>query len=454
MVFPSTFVWGAAAASYQIEGAVEEDGRGLSVWDAFARRPDKVYQGHTGDVACDHYHRYQEDARLMREVGLQAYRLSLSWSRILPEGVGAVNHAGLDFYDRLIDELLKNNIQPWVTLFHWDLPLALYRRGSWLNRESADWFAEYAEVVVRKLGDRVSNWMTLNEPAVFTVLGYLQGIHAPGDILARADGFRIAHHVLMAHGRAAQVIRAHGAEKTRVGIASNGRVGIPRTNSAADIEAARKFMFDMSNGFDLWYQNWWCDPIMFGAYPADGLAAVAPLMPAGFEKDLAVINQPFDFYGLNIYHGTYVSAGEDGNPVAEPWYVGYPLTAFYWQITPECLYWGPRLLHERYNLPVVITENGLANTDWVHVDGKVHDPQRVDYTKRHLLEFSRAYQDGTPIGGYFHWSILDNFEWAEGMKQRFGLIHVDYRTQERILKDSAYWYRDVIQSNGESLYEG
>lgn len=450
MRFPSNFVWGAAAASYQVEGAYAEDGRGLSVWDAFAHRPGQIYNGDTGDVACDHYHHYKEDVALMRQIGLQAYRLSLSWSRILPEGVGMLNEAGLAFYDRLIDELLANNIQPYVTLFHWDFPLALYYRGGWLNRDSADWFAEYTQVVVRALGDRVRFWMTMNEPSVFTVLGHLAGIHAPGDRLSPADGYRIAHHVLMAHGKASQVIRAERPD-AQISMAANGRIGIPETESEADINAARAYTFDTTADPSLWFINWWTDPVMFGTYPAEGLKTVAPMLPAGFEQDLPTIHQPLDYFGLNVYAGNVVKATADGGIGEIPKYTGKPVTLFHWDITPEVLYWGPRFLHERYKIPVLITENGLSNPDWVSLDGKVHDPQRIDHMERHLLQFSRAHQDGVPLAGYLHWSIMDNFEWAEGMKHRFGLIHVDFRNQQRTLKDSALWYQDVIRTNGDVL---
>ena len=449
MRFPEKFVWGAAAASYQVEGGYNADGRGLSVWDMFAHRPGSVHNGDTGDVATDHYHRYKEDVGLMRDIGLQAYRLSLSWSRILPDGVGYLNEPGLEFYDRLIDELLANNIQPYVTLYHWDFPLQLYYRGGWLNRDSSDWFAEYAQIVVRALGDRVRFWMTMNEPSVFTVLGHLSGIHAPGDRLGAAEGFRIAHHVLMAHGKASQVIRALRPD-AQISMAGNGTVGIPATRSEADIAAARKHMFDTTEP-SLWNLNWWSDPAMFGHYPAEGLKAVESMMPAGFEKDMEIIHQPYDYFGLNCYWGDEVSAGADGKVEFVPKYSGHPITAFHWPVTPDALYWGPKFLYERYKLPVLITENGLSNSDWVSLDGKVHDPQRIDHMARYLGAFSRAYQDGVEVAGYLHWSIMDNFEWEEGMKHRFGLIHVDYRDGKRTLKDSAHWYKEVIRSNGESL---
>jgi len=451
VLFPNDFVWGAAAAAYQIEGAYNEDGRGLSVWDAFAHRPGQVYNGDTGDTACDHYHRYKDDVALVREIGLRAYRLSLSWSRILPTGVGLPNQAGLGFYDRLIDDLLANDIQPYVTLFHWGFPLALYYRGGWLNRDSADWFAEYTQTVMQTLGDRVRCWMTLNEPAVFTVLGHLTGGHAPGDRLTSADGFRIAHHVLLAHGKASQVIRAHRPD-AQISMAANGRIGIPQTTSEADTAAARAFMFD-TTAPQLWHMNWWTDPVMFGQYPAEGLKTVEALLPAGYEQDLPTIHQKLDYFSLNCYSGTPVRAGENGGFEEIKRYTGAPVTAFHWHITPEMLYWGPKFLYERYQLPILISENGLSNTDWVSLDGKVHDPQRIDYMARHLQQFSRSYQDGTQIAGYLHWSIMDNFEWAEGMKHRFGLIHVDYRDQKRTLKDSAHWYKEVIRTNGGCIQE-
>lgn len=451
MAFPQEFVWGAAAASYQIEGGYDADGRGLSVWDAFAHRPGQVFNGDTGDAACDHYHRYREDVGLMRQIGLQGYRLSLSWSRILPEGVGFLNEPGLEFYDRLIDELLANNIQPYVTLFHWDFPLKLYYRGGWLNRDVSDWFAEYTEIVVRALGDRVRHWMTVNEPSVFTGLGHLMGIHAPGDRLTPADGLRIAHHVLMAHGKAAQVIRAHRPD-ARISIASNCTIGIPLIETPTEIEAARQYTFDATSD-PIWRHNWWNDPIMFGAYPADALKVFEPMMPAGFEKDLPIIHQPHDFFGLNCYWGDPGSIGAEGKFQPAPRHTGAPLTAFHWDVTPDVLYWGARFLYERYQVPIIVTENGLSLSDWVAVDGKVHDPQRIDFTTRYLRSFERAGQDGARIGGYFHWSIMDNFEWAEGMKHRFGLIHVDYRDFKRTLKDSAYWYQEVIRTNGACLHD-
>ncbi|MBN2470804.1 MAG: family 1 glycosylhydrolase, partial [Anaerolineae bacterium] len=381
--------------------------------------------------------------------GLQAYRLSLSWPRILPEGVGRVNAAGLGFYDRLVDELLAAGIDPYITLFHWDYPYELYCRGGWLNPDSSDWFAEYAAVVADKLGDRVKYWMTHNEPAVFVVVGHRDGRHAPGLKLSFNQILRMSHNVQLAHGKAVQALRARVPE-AKIGAAIVSKIAMPATEQAADIEAARRFMFEFK-GQDLWHHNWWSDPMLRGEYPADALALFDGLMPEIKAGDMETIHQPLDFYGVNIYNGAYVRAGADGEPEVLPQPMGFPITAFHWPVTPEALYWGPRFLWERYGLPIVITENGLANTDWVALDGKVHDPQRIDFTGRYLLNYQRAAADGVKLHGYFHWSVMDNFEWGEGTKHRFGLIHVDYETGRRTLKDSAYWYSNVIKSNGASL---
>lgn len=450
MGFPQGFVWGAASASYQVEGAAYEDGKGLSVWDMFAHEPGRIYNNHTGDVACDHYHRYEEDVALMRAIGLQAYRFSISWPRVLPAGRGAVSAAGLDFYDRLVDALLAADIAPYVTLFHWDYPYELYCQGGWLNRESSDWFADYAALVAGRLGDRVKHWITLNEHSVFTLLGHQTGEHAPGERWSQPKLLRIAHHALLAHGKGVQAIRAAAAQPVQVGVAPAGTITIPASAAAQDIEAARQAMFSVkTNG--LWSHTWWMDPSILGHYPADGLALYEQDMPEIRPGDLETICQPLDFYGVNIYHGAPVRAGADGKPEEIPGAAGEPMTAFPWTVSPESLYWGPRFLYERYRLPIIITENGLTNPDWVALDGKVHDPQRIDFTARYLASYRRAGDDGVDIRGYFHWSIMDNFEWGYGMRYRFGLIHVDYTTQKRTLKDSAYWYRDVIASGGARL---
>jgi beta-glucosidase len=449
--FPASFTWGVASAAYQVEGAPLEDGKGPSVWDMFCRKPGAVWRGQNGDIACDHYHRYREDVALLRELGIPAYRFSISWPRVLPEGVGQVNQKGIDFYQRLVDALVEAGIQPWVTLFHWDYPLALYRRGGWLNRDSADWFAEYAALLAERLSDRVTHWMTLNEPQCFIGLGLQDGYHAPGDRLRFDEVLLAGHHALLAHGRAVQAIWASARSKPSIGFAPVGVTCMPATEAPADVEAARQSMFSVTRA-DCFLNTWWMDPIFLGRYPEDGLALYGDAAPRVRAGDMQTIAQPLDFFGVNIYHGTFVRAGADGAPESVPLPPGYPKTTQdFWPITPAALYWGPKLFYERYGLPVVITENGQQNADVVSLDGRVHDPQRIDFLQRYLRELRRACTEGVPIRGYFQWCFTDNFEWAMGDAIRVGIVFTDYPTQRRIPKDSAYWYRDVIRSNGTNL---
>ena len=451
MGFPDGFLWGVAAASYQIEGAASEAGRSPSVWDAFADRPGAVFGGHTGRIACDHYHRYPEDVALIADLGAKAYRLSVSWPRVLPDG-RTVNEAGLDFYDRLIDAMLSRGVEPWVTLFHWDFPVTLFHRGGWLNRESADWFGKFTEVVAKRLGDRVSHWMTINEPQVFLGLGHVSGTHAPGVRYDRPDVLRATHHCLMAHGRSVQALRGLAEKKPRIGWAAHGCLGFPATKSEKDIAAARHATLSVNDSPHWFFNNtWYSDPAILGHYPEDGLALFGAEMPAGFERDLEIIHQPMDFCGVNIYQGHPTAADEDGGYRRTPRRPGHPHTMHHWPVDPETMYWGPRFLYERYRLPIYITENGCASMDWIHHDGKVHDTPRIDYLLRHLCALREVMADGVDVRGYFHWSILDNFEWAEGYRMRFGLIYVDYETMERTLKDSYAWYQQVIMSNGDCL---
>ncbi|MFH1499057.1 MAG: GH1 family beta-glucosidase [Verrucomicrobiota bacterium] len=450
MSFPDNFTWGAAAASYQIEGAWNADDKGLSVWDMLTRQPGKIWEGHTGDTACDHYNRYREDVGLMGQIGLNAYRLSVSWPRILPAGTGAISEAGLGFYDRLVDTLLAAGIQPWVTLFHWDFPHALFLRGGWLNPDSSKWFSEYTAAVVDRLSDRVTHWMTLNEPQCFIGLGHLFGEHAPGLKLGLAEVLTASHNVLLAHGRAVQVIRARARTTPQIGWAPVGVAYTPATDTTKDRRAADLGMAAVYPG-TVWNNTWWGDPVVLGRYPEEGLRAYGNAVPRHTDADMAVIAQPIDFYGANIYNASPVRLGPDGREQAAPLPVGHPHTHFTWKVTPDALYWGTKFLHERYQLPVVVTENGLSLPDWVSLDGAVHDPLRIDFLNRYLNSLGRAIADGVDVRGYFQWSILDNFEWAEGYKHRFGLIHVDYATQKRTLKDSARWYAEVIRTNGASL---
>ncbi len=450
MTFPEQFVWGAATAAYQIEGATFEDGKGPSIWDMFCRKDGAVWRGQNGDVACDHYHRYAEDVAIMQQIGLKAYRLSISWPRLLPNGTGRPNPKGLDFYDRLVDALLAAGITPYVTLFHWDYPYDLYCQGGWLNPASPDWFAAYTRLVAGRLGDRVQHWMTLNEPQCFIGLGHGEGRHAPGDKLGLAEILRAAYHALLAHGQSVQELRAVRPD-SRIGIAPVGSTCFPNTESAADIAAARQMMFDGARR-DQFNNAWWMDPIFFGRFPADFMAAYGDFMPEVSAAGLATIHQPLDFLGLNIYTGQRVQAGANGAPEQIEEATGNPITAFRWNVCPESLYWGPRFFWERYHCPIYITENGLSSMDWIALDGQVHDPLRIDHTQRYLLQLERAIQDGVDLRGYFHWSLMDNFEWAEGYKERFGLVYVDYPSQRRILKDSARWYGEIIASNGARLH--
>ena len=452
--FPDEFFWGAATSSYQIEGAARDGGRGPSIWDAFCRRPDVVYGRHTGDTACDHYNRFRDDVKLFNEIGLQAYRFSVSWSRVMPTGTGAINQEGLDFYSRLVDELLAAGIRPLVTLFHWDLPLSLHHRGGWQNRASADWFGEYAALMAKTLGDRVHDWMTLNEPQVIAYKGYVTAEFAPGERQDRAGLVRIVHGLLLAHGRAVQALRANGSGAQRIGWAPVCITQTPARREQRDIDAARASMFtaDMGSGqWKIWNNTWWMDPVFFGRYPQDGLRMLGPDAPEIKNGDMELIQQPIDFIGTNIYHAEPVRAvdGAQSKILARP--PGYAQTRMDWVVAPDALYWGPKFLFERYQTPMVITENGISCHDWVSLDGAVRDPQRIDFVSRYLIELRKAVSEGVPVRGYMYWSALDNFEWERGYAQRFGLIYVDFERQTRILKDSAHWYRQVIESNGANI---
>jgi beta-glucosidase len=450
MTFPKNFVWGTAAASFQIEGAATEDGKGPSVWDMLCRKDGAVYQGHTGDIACDHYHRYAEDVAILKRFGVQAYRLSVSWPRVLPTGTGTINEKGLDFYERLVDALLAAGITPWVTLFHWDFPLELYYRGGWLNRDSAEWFAEYSAVIAQRLGDRVTHWMTLNEPQVYMNAGHLEGRHAPGDKLAFHEVLRAAHNTLRAHGRGVQALRASSPQPCRIGYAPASHPKVPFTNTPADIDATRRAFFATASKH-VATMSWWLEPVFSGKYPEDGWQLFGRDVPHVAPGDMELISQPVDFFGVNIYAGDRIRATHDGGFEKVGFPPGYPRTAFDWPIVPEAMYWTTRFCHERYKKPIVITENGISCTDSVALDGKVHDPLRIDFTRRYLLELERAIDEGIPVEGYFHWSFIDNFEWADGYKQRFGLVHCDYATGTRTPKDSAAWYAEVIRTNGATL---
>jgi beta-glucosidase len=462
--FRKDFLWGAAAAAHQIEGAFDKDGKGLGIWDALNK--GHIKHNENGDIACDHYHRYKEDVALMKQIGLKSYRFSVSWPRIIPEE-GVINEKGVQFYVDLVTELLDAGIEPLCTLFHWNLPMWIYDRGGWKCDKVSDWFEEYTEVVVNALSDKVKYWMTLNEPACFIGLGYVSGVHAP--FLKEPENIGVlTRNTLLAHGKSVKKIREVAKQKPIIGFAPNGPIitpmdpkivdkvekvkeklgfapsgGVPKNDEAAAIEQARGMTFYDKDGFaGVMSINWWGDPILLGTIPKHLKDVIS-------EDDIGIIHQPLDFFGFNIYHSANFSEFEGfNNPNVYP---GLPRTSMGWPITPEVMYWAVKFCSERYKLPVMITENGMANYDYVMRDGKVHDPQRVEYIHSYLESLKKAADEGIDILGYQHWSIMDNFEWAQGYDMRFGLIYVDFRTQKRTLKDSAYFYAEVIKSNGENL---
>lgn len=450
MGFAKDFVWGAATSSYQIEGTGRDSGKGQNIWDVFTKEPGRVYEGHTGDIACDHYHRFREDVAYMKELGLKGYRFSIDWSRVLPEGTGKVNEKGIDFYNALIDELLEQGIEPYITLYHWELPYEIYKRGGWMNPEIVEQFGQYARLVAERFSDRVKYFFTLNEPQCFVGLGFLQGCHAPGVKAPLRDTFEMAHNALKAHGRAVQMLRAYGKQNVQIGYAPTSGMCYPEKETPKDIEAARKALFALPDDLSNWTWNvsWWSDPVILGKYPEEGMKKYEKYLPVITDEDMKLISQPIDFYGQNIYNGRCIRMGTDGRPEEVRRPAGFPKTATNWPVTPEALYWGPKFLYERYRKPIYITENGMACHDTVSQDGKVHDPNRIDFLARYLKNLKRAAEE-IDIRGYFQWSLMDNFEWDKGYAERFGIIYVDFETQERIWKDSAYWYRDLIRRNGD-----
>lgn len=449
MSFRKDFVWGVATSSQQIEGAYADDGKGLNIWDVYSHEPQCIEDGKNSDVACDHYHRFREDVDLMRSLGIKSYRFSISWARILPDGVGRVNEDGVRFYSELIDELLDKGIEPYITLFHWDYPYALHKRGGWLNDESVGWFADYAAKIVELYSDRVTHFITFNEPQCFIGLGYLEGRHAPGLSVPYKDGFQMAHNVLKAHGAAVKAMRAAAKQPIKIGYAPTCSAHFPATDSPEDIEATKTAYFaspELSRRV-FWNVSWWSDPVVLGHYPKDGLEKYRDYLPEITDGDMQLISQPIDFYAQNIYNGQKIRSGKNGEPVVIDYPSDAPRTEMGWPITPESLYWGPRLLTERYNLPIYISENGTAMPDEISADGRIHDGRRIDFLSSYLSALERAADDGVDVRGYFAWSFMDNFEWAKGYVPRFGLVYLDYETMTRIPKDSAYWYKDFIEKH-------
>jgi beta-glucosidase len=444
MPFPTDFLWGAATAAYQIEGAVTADGRGESIWDRFSHTPGAIENGDTGDEACDHYHRWAEDVDLMAELGLRAYRFSIAWPRIVPEGRGRVEQRGIDFYRRLIDKLRERRIVPAVTLYHWDLPQALQDRGGWASRDTAEAFADYADVVFEALGDDVPMWITHNEPWVVAVQGYETGEHAPGirDLQQMVDA---NHHLLLSHGMAVERFRARGLAG-RIGITLNLYPTSPATDSEADRIAAR--------GSEEYTNGLYLDPLLRGSYPdhVSGLLRAAGADPGAKRRDgdLEIISRPIDFLGVNYYTRVRVRAGDARfgwvHEAPDP---ALPVTEMGWEVYPPGLYDLLIGLTRDYRPPpLYVTENGVAIADHLAADQTVDDPARIEFLRDHIAAAQRAIDDGVDLRGYFAWSLLDNFEWGFGYRPRFGLVYVDYPTQRRIPKASAAWYRRVIEWNG------
>ena len=441
LTFPRKFTWGVAAAAPQIEGAAFIDNKGPSIWDAMARQPGKIAGGDNLDIACDHYHRFNEDFALMAKFGVKNYRLSLAWPRIFPTGKGAVNQKGIDFYHRLFDAMEKHGITPWVTMFHWDLPQALEDEGGWRVRGVVDAFATYADTIVQAYGDRVKNWITLNEILCFTRLGYGGGDKAPGTNEGETVVNQTYHHALVCHGHGVRAVREFGGKGARVGLTDNCTVSIPVTETPADIAAAREQFIDDNIRI--------LDPIHHGRYTARYKRITGQHAAKVRPGDFKLISLPTDFLGLNIYTGFFVRAGAHRRPEVLPMPPHYPVADAPWlNIAPQALYWGPRFCAEIYGAKALyITENGCGYHDPAPVNGEVHDLHRRDLVRNYLGELRRSIQDGVPVKGYFLWSFMDNFEWQDGYAMRFGIVHCDFKTQKRTPKLSAHWYKKVMAEN-------
>ncbi len=440
--FPEGFLWGAATAAYQIEGAVDQDGRAPANWDVFARLPGRTRNGESGMVACDHYNRYREDVALMKQIGLKAYRFSIAWPRVLPEGSGTVNERGLDFYNRLVDELLENGIKPVATCFHWDMPYSLEKKhNGWTSRDLADVFAEYCGLLAERLGDRVKMWATINEPEVVLHAGHKAGVHAPGLKLGPQEYRQASHHLLLAHGKALQAMRDSGPSDLRIGIVHNSASVSPLTESEEDISAARQEFYRRN--------AWIVEPLLKGTYPQELWKEEEPDVPEVRDGDLELIGAPIDFFGINVYFSGLCVSKRYGAREYEEW---FPRTQMTWPITPDALYWTVRFNSELFrDCDMYITENGCACPDQVKdINGEavVEDYARVQFLREYLKGVHRATEEGLPLRGYFVWSLMDNFEWAGGYKYRFGIVHVNYETLERTLKESGKYYSRIIANNG------
>lgn len=445
--FPKDFIWGSASAAYQCEGAWNADGKGASIWDDYAHDVGKghVKKDENGDVACDLYHRFEDDVANMVKIGLKAYRFSVSWPRIIPDGDGEINEAGLQFYDDFINCLIKNGIEPWITLYHWDLPSALQKKGGWVNRETVNAFARYAKVVAERYTDRVKYFITINEPQCIYWLGHGIGDQAPGLKCSNQEIAICLHNLVLAHGVATKSLKKCRKD-VEVGLVTSGRLCFPDVDTLSARDNAYIKTFELTDDDWAFSHNIFVDALMFNKYPDDAPYFIKEMEASLPASDWDLVEEP-DFLGVNVYYGECVN--EHGYEVEHPH--GGAVTAMKWPITPKVMHVGIINLYKRYNLPIYITESGLSCNDHVFMDGKVHDLERIDYAHLYLSELKKAIEEGIPIKGYFHWSFMDDFEWSKGYDERFGLVYVDYSTQKRILKDSAYWYKEVIEKNGENI---
>lgn len=467
MNFSKDFLWGVATASYQIEGAVNEDGRCLSIWDIFSKTPYHITDNSNADITCDHYHRYKEDVKLIKDLGAKAYRFSVAWPRIFSYDSdtrggavkGKLNQKGLDFYNRLIDELLDSGITPFLTLYHWDLPLELENKGGWRNRDIHNWISDYTRVIAENFSDRVKDFFTLNEMPC--ILGGYRRWFAPGLEVSHDEYFKIIHHMLLAHGSCVKTLREASKQKVNIGCAHNGLGNYPATDSKEDYEAFIKAMNCIEGSPDSYSPKegsrrllgdsliYYLDPVHFGKYPDKAFEIFKDQMPQIKDGDMELISTPVDYQGINIYEGRPIASGSapgknDGGWHVAPFPLGKDITAAKWPITPKSMNHYFKFIYDRYKKPIYVSENGMSNADIVSLDGKCHDPQRIDFMQRYLTELKKAIDSGADIRGYFHWSLLDNYEWRNGFTERFGLVHVDYETQKRTPKDSYFWYKDLI----------
>ncbi len=450
-MFRDDFVWGVAASAYQTEGRDVNDGAGVSIWDTFVRK-GKIADRFNADIACDMIHRYKEDFAIMKTMGVKAYRFSISWSRLIPDGIGEVNEAAVRFYRDMLITMRENGIKPFITLFHWEYPQALEDKGGWVNPESPKWFERYAQVVGDNFADLCDDFITFNEPQCTINLGYVRGYHAPGKELPLKDTLLAAHNLLKAHGLAVKVLR-HKAPNARIGYAPTCGVAYPASNAPEDIEAAKRRYFGFDEDLANWGWNvsWFLDPVILGRYPQEGIDLFKDDLFEITKEDMELISQPIDFIGQNIYNGYPIKVGDKGEIVYEKRDRGYNQTAMGWPITPSCLYWGPKFLYERYHKDILITENGMACCDYPAPDGAIHDGERIAFLDKYISNLQKAADEGVAIMGYFHWSYCDNFEWTDGYTKRFGLVYVDYPSLKRTIKDSGFWFKEVMETNGKNL---